>query len=97
MLIQGEDIAMAALILGTASATIISLARFWFRRLEIRDRARTGAGEMDDRLLRIEQAVDAIAIEVERVSEAQRFTTKMLAERLPAVALPSEASRRSPS
>jgi hypothetical protein len=30
---------------------------------------------------RLEQAVDAIAIEVERVSEGQRFVTKILAER----------------
>jgi hypothetical protein len=32
------------------------------------------------RLERIEQAVDAIAIEVERISEAQRFTTKLMSE-----------------
>lgn len=35
----------------------------------------------DDRMDRLEQAVDAIAIEIERVSEAQRYTTKLLAER----------------
>ncbi len=35
----------------------------------------------DDRLQRIEQAVDAIAIEVERISEGQRFTSKLLSER----------------
>lgn len=33
------------------------------------------------RLDRIEHAIDAIAIEVERVSEGQRFVTKILAER----------------
>ena len=31
------------------------------------------------RLERIEQAVDAIAVEVERISEGQRFTTKVIA------------------
>jgi hypothetical protein len=40
---------------------------------------------MDDvsaqRLERLEHAVDAIAIEVERISEGQRFVTKVLAER----------------
>ena len=36
---------------------------------------------VDARLERIEHAMDAIAIEVERISEAQRFTTKLLAER----------------
>lgn len=33
------------------------------------------------RLERIEQAVDAVAVEVERISEGQRFTTKLLSDR----------------
>lgn len=36
--------------------------------------------EVVGRLERIEQAVDAIAVEVERISEGQRFTTKLLSE-----------------
>lgn len=36
--------------------------------------------EVATRLERIEQAVDAIAVEVERISEGQRFTTKLLSE-----------------
>ena len=35
----------------------------------------------DDRLARIEQAVDAIAIEVERITEGQRFLTKLQTDR----------------
>jgi hypothetical protein len=31
----------------------------------------------DERLLRLEQAVDSIAVEVERISEGQRFLTKL--------------------
>lgn len=42
------------------------------------------------RLERIEQAVDSIAIEMERVSEAQRFAAKLLAE-ASARALPASA------
>jgi hypothetical protein len=38
------------------------------------------------------QALDAIALEVERISEAQRFTTKILSERQPLV-LPRAESR----
>jgi len=34
----------------------------------------------DARLSRLEQAVDAIAVEIERISEGQRFTTKLLSE-----------------
>jgi|SRR5689334_88095 len=37
--------------------------------------------EISQRLARMEQAMDATAIEVERISEAQRFTTKLLVER----------------
>lgn len=41
------------------------------------DRARA---EQDARMERIEQAVDAIALEVERVGESQRYQAKLLAE-----------------
>lgn len=37
--------------------------------------------EIAQRLARMEQAIDATAVEVERISEAQRFTTKLLVER----------------
>ena len=40
----------------------------------------------DARFERLEQAVESIAIEVERISESQRFTTKLLSERQAPVA-----------
>lgn len=48
----------------------------------------------DPRLERMEQAIEAIAVEIERISEAQRFTTKLLAERHSPSALPGDAPRR---
>lgn len=36
---------------------------------------------LDARLERVEQTVESIAIEMERVSEGQRFVTKILSER----------------
>jgi hypothetical protein len=39
--------------------------------------------EADERLERMEHAIDAVAIEVERIAEGQRFVTKLLAERAP--------------
>jgi hypothetical protein len=36
--------------------------------------------EVASRLERIEQALEAVAIEVERISEGQRFTTRLLSE-----------------
>ena len=35
----------------------------------------------DDRLARVEQAVESIAIEVERIGEGQRFVTKLMNDR----------------
>ena len=49
--------------------------------------------EIAPRLDRLEQAMDAVAIEVERISEGQRFVTKLLAERPTATVAPSVAPR----
>jgi hypothetical protein len=38
--------------------------------------------ELTTHLDRIESSIDASAIEIERISEAQRFTTRLLAERV---------------
>jgi multidrug efflux pump subunit AcrA (membrane-fusion protein) len=69
-------------------ATIVifqPLVRAVARRLEGTHR---NVGPLDggsaERLQRIEQAVDAMAIEIERISEGQRFTTKLLSSRLEA-------------
>lgn len=45
--------------------------------------------ETDQRLARIEQAVDAIAVEIERISEGQRFTTRLLSDRAQSQPLPA--------
>lgn len=37
--------------------------------------------DVTDRLAAIEQAIDSVAVEVERMSEANRYTTKLLVER----------------
>jgi hypothetical protein len=47
------------------------------------------------RLERMEQAIDAIAVEVERISEGQRFTTRLLSERLKEPALPPARTNES--
>jgi hypothetical protein len=59
------------------------LAKAYARRM---DNMRTTPAVPPDvaaRLERMEQSLDAIAVEVERISEGQRFTTKLLAERVP--------------
>jgi hypothetical protein len=74
-----------------AIATVFILgpiARAYARRLEREGTTPNISGDVEERLARIEHAVESIAIEVERISEGQRFTTKLLSEqrgdRLPA-------------
>ncbi len=75
-------IILTAVILFFVALTVIGfpIARAFGRRM---DRKAVGAGtaDLDGRLQRIEQAVEAVAVEVERVSEAQRFSARLLAER----------------
>ena len=61
----------------------IPLVRGLVRRWDRRDARTAIPGDTTARLERIEQAVDAMSIEVERIAEGQRFVTRMLSERAP--------------
>lgn len=50
--------------------------------------------EVMDRLTRLDQAVDAIAVEVERIGEGQRFVTRVLVEKPAAAAALGAAEPR---
>jgi hypothetical protein len=74
---------MAVVVASAAGLVVIGLgARVLWR---MGSRKPTAALEADpERLRQLEQALDAIAIEVERISEAQRYTVALLSDRLPA-------------
>jgi hypothetical protein len=60
----------------------LPLVRVLARRLDRRDSASTpGLAKIEERLGRLEAGIDSIAVEVERISEGQRFTTRLLADR----------------
>jgi len=59
----------------------VPIAKAYARRIEREPRQPSLPPDVSARLERMEQALDSIAIEVERISEGQRFTTKLLAER----------------
>lgn len=58
----------------------IPLAKAYARKIDAEAKNPRIPPEVTARLERIEQAVDAVAVEVERISEGQRFTTKLLSE-----------------
>ena len=62
-----------------ALAIGIPLVRAFARWLDRRG-AQAAAPESSGRLERIEQALDSVAVEVERIAEGQRYTSKMLGD-----------------
>jgi hypothetical protein len=79
-----EDVALAAIVIGLPS--LIVLAKMLMSHREKMARLHdsdTNPGVLDSRLARMELAIESMAIEVERVSEGQRFVTKLLSDRSP--------------
>ena len=89
---QVVDISIAFFIMIAVMVVGWPIARAFGRRIERRGQVATlDAGTMEQ-LQRIEQAVDAMAIEVERISESQRFMAKLQHDTA-AQALPGAQSR----
>ena len=77
----GVVIPLGAFVMVAVVSLGVPIARAFGRRVEQGARRVELPPETTARFERMEQAIDAIAVEVERISEAQRFTTKLLAER----------------
>lgn len=91
-----DPIPEEALILGVTFFIMVAviviglpLARAFARRLDRRSVTPALGPEVAAQIGRIEQAVDTMAIEVERISEAQRYIAKLQTERLGEPALGS--------
>ena len=62
---------------------VVTISRMFWRRGSM-PRQGPSQAENAERLARMEQAIDSIAIEIERVSEGQRFVTRLMSDRQPA-------------
>jgi hypothetical protein len=58
----------------------VSISRMFWKRGSLPKHAPASV-DQTQRLERMEQAIDSIAIEIERVSEGQRFVTRLMSER----------------
>jgi hypothetical protein len=77
-----EDVIIVAIVFGSLSLVLFPIVRAWSRRIDGRGQAPAPLSpDVTARLDRIERAVESVALEVERISEGQRFVTKVLAER----------------
>ena len=63
----------------TASTLAMAITRIYTSRRR-KDLTPDSMGRLEQRLERMEQAIDAMAVEVERVAEGQRFTSRLLAD-----------------
>ena len=70
----GFFITIAVIIIG------LPLARAFARRMDRRSGPAQIPNEISTQLAQLNQAVDAIALEVERISEGQRFTARLLSD-----------------
>ena len=86
-----RGVAISALVL---APLMLSFMVMRWRRWKRRGENRSSSPDHDARMERLEQAVDAIAIEVERVGESQRYQSKVLAEAnlMPALAAGQRAA-----
>lgn len=92
---QAVDISIAFFLTVAAIIIGLPLARAFARRMDRRGGTAHIPPEVTTQLTQLSQAVDAIALEVERISEGQRFTTRLLTEERDAArqALPTPAGR----
>ena len=76
---------MTVIVMSSAGFVAIGLGARILWRMGSRRPPALGEAPIDERRMQqLETAVDAIAIEVERISEAQRFMVGLLSESLPA-------------
>jgi len=79
---MNDPIAIVAVVVVFASSGwMMRMLLGYQERMKELSLTKLGRASSDERLERVEQAVEAIAIEIERVSEGQRFVTKLLNER----------------
>ena len=89
---MNEIMAFQATLIVCGTVSFVATLRFERRYLELRHerQLRAPTDDLAERLARIESTVEATALEVERVAEANRFIAKFLSER---VAPPAPLSR----
>ena len=84
MRIPGELIPIVLFTMVGITIIFAPIARAVARRIERGTGGDGGSASLPNdvgaRLERMEQAIDAIAVEVERISEGQRFVTKLISE-----------------
>lgn len=80
---MSEILQLQGLVIVCGTAAFVASLRFLYRYLELKHERRVPRhlDGLSERVERIELIVEATAIEIERISEANRFMSKLLADR----------------
>ncbi|HYW49431.1 MAG TPA: hypothetical protein VE861_02430 [Gemmatimonadaceae bacterium] len=78
---DGPYIMGALGIISSAIVLIVGLVLWYRARTRGGGKAATLPPDLNGRLQRMEAGIESVAVEVERISEGQRFTTRLLADR----------------
>jgi len=84
------NFAVVAVIIVVMAASFAAITRWFVRGVQKQSASRgvPNLPQFEQRFDQLQQSVDAIAVEVERIAEAQRFSAKLLAEQGEAHRLP---------
>lgn len=85
---------LAGIVMIVALSLGIPLVRSYTKRMEAKPSDALPSGEVITRLNRIEQAIEAMSTEVERIAEGQRFTTKLLSAKPESTAMAARSEQK---
>ena len=96
-----DIIVIANIVIGVLFTSTLGFAIAWARTRERALRAELAHRMMpstaEKQLGQLQEAVEAMSLELERIGEAERFTARLLAERVQASpSVPNQSARREP-
>jgi hypothetical protein len=79
---QGPFFVAGIGIIATAVCVLVAVTMWYRTRMRGGNHGASMPAELTQRMSRMENAIESVAVEVERISEGQRFTTRLLTDRV---------------
>jgi len=78
--LSGGQTILLIILIGVSGSAVAEVVRAFFKHRDPPERSQEFESRLDDRLKHLEQSMEAMALDIERIAEAQRFTARLLAE-----------------
>ena len=97
---DSDIIVVANIVIGVLFTSTLGFAIAWARTRERALRAELAQRMMpstaEKQLGQLQEAMEAMSLELERIGEAERYTARLLAERVQGPSAPTQPARREP-